>query len=149
MFYHLKTELIILMLFICSSLVSGSAYAQDSQALGARIIGEPDGISGVECNSIKMYLDFIHIAAMGAGDDQTIIIIARLGRGESSRSLNRQRLEAQRSYLVKNRHFPKEKVVTAEGERVSDLGRIEFYVGGKSHTAFKVKRNNDLVKGCS
>ena len=146
---HPKTDLIFSILFICCLSMSGFAYAQDRQSSEPRVFGEPDGMSGVECDSIKMYLDFVHIAAMEAGEDRAIIIIARLGSGERSHSLNRRRLNAPSSYLVNNRGFPKARVVAAEGERVRSLGQVEFYVGGRLHTVFKVKRNRDLVKGCS
>jgi hypothetical protein len=43
---------------------------------------------------------------------------------------------------------PKYRIITAEGERVRGLGQLEFYVGGKLHSIFKVRRNKDLVAGC-
>ena len=92
-------------------------------------------------------LDFIAIAAEESGKDQTIIIIARLGSGESSRTLAGGRLRQVADYL--NRRVSGDRMITAEGERVRGLGQLEFYVTGKLHSVFKVRRNRDLVKGCN
>jgi hypothetical protein len=88
----------------------------------------------------------IAIAASKAGKEQTIIIIARLGNGESSHNLARLRLREVTEYL--NRTFSGERIVVAEGERVRGPGQLEFYVAGKLHSIFRIKRNRDLVKGC-
>jgi hypothetical protein len=50
--------------------------------------------------------------------------------------------------MVENRGFSREKIVMAEGERVSGLGQVDVYVGGKPYVVFKVKRNKDFAKGC-
>jgi hypothetical protein len=47
-----------------------------------KIYGEPDGITGTDCETTMVRLDFIAIAADQPPKNQPIIIIARLGRGE-------------------------------------------------------------------
>ena len=120
------------------------AHAQTAQT--PQIYGEPDGLTGADCEGIMMRLDFIAIAAEESGKDQTIIIIAHLGNGESSRALAGGRLRQVADYL--NRLVSRDRIITAEGDRVRGLGHLEFYVGGKLHSVFKIRRNRDLVKGC-
>ena len=142
MLRRLKAKLATTFLIISASvLVTHAQTAQNPQ-----IYGEPDGLTGTDCEGIMMRLDFIAIAAGETGKDQTIIIIARLGNGETSRRLVNVRLRQVADYL--NRRVPRERIITAEGERVSGFGQLEFYVGGKLHSIFKVNRNRDLVKGC-
>jgi hypothetical protein len=73
-------------------------------------------------------------------------MVARLGTGETSRKLASIRLRQVADYL--NRRIQRERIITAEGERVRGLGQLEFYVGGRLHSIFKVKRNRDVVAGC-
>ena len=138
----LKTKLAIILLVI-----SGPVFvARGQTAHNPQIYGAPDGLTGADCEGTMMRLDFIAIAAEESGRDQTIIIIARLGTGETSRKLVGGRLRQVFDYL--NRRISGERIITAEGERVRGLGQLEFYVGGKLHSVFKVKRNRDLVAGC-
>lgn len=143
----LKTKFVLVGLFLGALVSSTLTYAQSGQSSTPQIYGEPDGLTGADCEGIMMRLDFVAIAAGESGKDQTIIIIARLGSGESARSLNRRRLRQVADYV--NRRVSRDRIITAEGERVRGLGQLEFYVGGKLNIIFKVKRNRDLVKGCA
>ena len=143
----LKTKFVLVGLFLGTLISSTPIYAQSGRSLTPQIYGEPDGLTGADCEGIMMRLDFVAIAAEEAGKDQTIIIIARFGSGESVRSLNRRRLRQVADYL--NRRVSSDRIITAEGERVRGLGQLEFYVGGKLNIIFKVKRHRDLVKGCA
>ena len=96
------------------------------------------------CESNKGYFDYV---AAGAGHDGLIIIIARLGEGESSRIYNRRRLHNISTYLNYIRKISKERIVTAEGERVTGRGRVEVYADGKLMIVFTVARNQDLAGG--
>ena len=140
----LKTTFLLIALgaFISSNPVC----AQSRQSAGPQIYGAPDGLTGDDCEGIMMRLDFVAIAAQEAGQDQTVIIIARLGSGESARSLSRVRLKQMVDYL--NRRLARERIIPAEGERVKGLAQLEFYVGGKLNLVFRVRRNKDLVRGC-
>jgi hypothetical protein len=120
--------------------------AQNTKPSEPEIIGGNVGISGVDCETTKAILDGI---AQDASENQSIIIIARLGRGEISKRLNLQRLRILRGYLKNTRGLPESRIVIAEGERVSGLGQVEMYIGGKLTTIFTMKRNKDFARGCS
>ena len=71
--------------------------------------------------------------------DTRLIIIARLGKGESSRRLSWARLGLiEKSYLGR---FPDVKYVTAEGTRVKGFGVIEIYVGGRLLYTLPIEKN--------
>jgi hypothetical protein len=77
-----------------------------------------------------------------------LILVARLGRGETRQELNRRRL-----YNVARRYtavlgVPAEKVVTAEGERVENFGRVEIYWNGLLAGALVAHKNSDLAVTC-
>ena len=139
-------KVILILLVFAALVVSHSSYAQSGQSSAPQIWGNPDGFTGHDCETSMMLLDFVATADRDAGKDQVVIIIGRLGSGESSRTLIRRRLRQVSDYL--NRKVPKEKIIAAEGPRIRGLGQLEFYVGGKLHTVIKIKRNRDLVKGC-
>ena len=138
MLRHLKSQL--------ATILLAAFVAHGQAAQNPRIYGGPDGLTGADCEGVMMRLDFIAIDAEVSGKDQTVIIIARLGTSETSRKLIASRLRQVANYL--SRRIPKERIITAEGERVRGLGQLEFYVGGKLHSIFKVRRNKDLVAGC-
>ncbi len=80
--------------------------------------------------------------------DGVIILVARLGKGETKRELNRRRL-----YNVSFRYkvslgIPAEKVVSAVGERVDDYGRVEIYWNGEMIGALPVFKNKDIYVDC-
>jgi len=143
MHHHIKAGLAIL---FCALLLSGHALAQDRKASNPYILGEPGGIDGINCETTKSYMDN---AVIEAGEDKSIIIIARLGSGEGSSKVVRRRLYTLNGYLVETRGVSKERVITAEGERVRGLGQVEVYVGGKLFIIFKMKRNGDFFNKCS
>jgi len=85
-----------------------------------------------------------------AGDEGLVIMIARLGRGEVSRKLNRRRLHNARTFLTEFGHRSPETIVTAEGDRVDGYGRVELYAGGKLFYVLFASQNADLPVGaCS
>jgi hypothetical protein len=85
-----------------------------------------------------------------AGDAGLIIMIARLGKGETRRGLNGRRLHNARAFLIEFGHRAPQTIVTAEGERVNGYGRIELYVGGKLFHVLMTNPNDDLAVGaCS
>jgi len=101
---------------------------------------------GSHCETIKAELDLL---AERAPQDAAIIIIARLGAGEYSRSLNRRRLKGMREYLEMTRGISKDRLIVAEGSRVNGPGQVDFYLGGKLFLRFTINRNKDLTRGCS
>lgn len=98
------------------------------------------------CESNIARLDRIHSRA---GHNGLVIVIARLGNGERSRGLNRRRLYNIRTYLNENRGRALRTIITAEGERANDRGRLEIYVAGELVDVLGVERGEDLaVGGC-
>lgn len=59
-----------------------------------------------------------------------LIAIARLGDKDKARNLNQQRLNAAKQWFVGKARFPTEKLILAEGEKISGKGRVEFYIAG-------------------
>jgi hypothetical protein len=108
---------------------------------------EPYVVTGVDCSDEEHVKSLLDHAAITAGGDKTITIIARLGAGESSRKLIRRRLNAPVNYLVENRGVSKSRIVTAEGERLRRLGHVEIYVGGNLFITFRMKRGRDFGQG--
>ncbi len=145
---HFIVNRIVATLVALVILASGYTHARNAQDPQAQIVGEPDGLSGERCHTTMAYLDDAMITAQQAGEDTTIILIARLGKGENTRKLIRERLRQLRDHMTENRRFSSGKIVTAESERVNGLGQVDVYVGGKLHVIFKVKRNKDFAKGC-
>ncbi len=93
----------------------------------------------------------IALLAQGVSEGEGIILIARLGDGESSRSLSRRRLQVVRDYLPVNpglnrQPIPDENIITAYGKRVRGRGRIEAYVRGKLFMIFMFGRNKNFAR---
>lgn len=83
-----------------------------------------------------------------AGADTIIIAVAHLGDGERNRELNRRRLHNVRAYLTTFAwKRPRATVVTAEGEPVKGVGRVEIYVRGWHWASLGVWPNSDLILG--
>jgi hypothetical protein len=83
-------------------------------------------------------IDYAALAVQQTGGSY-LLAIARLGKGERNRRLNRTRLkyvgEILRSRGVTFRF------VTAEGDSVHELGRIEFYVCNELFDVLTYRRN--------
>jgi hypothetical protein len=91
----------------------------------------------------------LNVAHLRARETDLIIVIARLGDGETRRDLNRRRLHNVRTYLTSESYRKRDPktVVVAEGERVKGYGRIEIYLKGVLFDYLAVKRNGDLLVG--
>jgi hypothetical protein len=81
-------------------------------------------------------------------DDDTIIVIARLGDKDLKPNLNKRRLHNIRVYWTDAKEEPYRRdpktIILAEGERVKGYGQIEFYVRGRLVEIVKVHRNSDF-----
>jgi hypothetical protein len=75
--------------------------------------------------------------------DKPIILIARLGTGETLRKWNLRRLHnvAARLYGVKQ-------IIKAEGERIDGKGRVEIYFDGMILYTLLAHLNRDLAVDC-
>ena len=95
----------------------------------------------------------LDVVAQNAPQDELIIVLARLGNGESRREINRRRLYNVKHCLTKRLTHESVRrnagtVILAEGERVKGYGRIEFYVRGKLFDHLNIMTGGDLVVGC-
>lgn len=99
-------------------------------------------------NNCEMNIHQLDTAHHLAGDDSTIIAIARLGTGETNPDLNRRRLHNVRAYLTGfGWKRAADTVVTAQAEKVNGYGRIDIYVRGGHWASLAVRRNRDLIVG--
>jgi len=122
------------------------AGAQDRQPTRPVIIGEGRGTDGTNCEDTLAVLDLIAQDAEGEG---SIIMVSRLGRGEANRNLAWQRMHGLGLYLRATRGVSEERIVMAEGQRISGLAKVEIYFGAKLHAVFHLKRNKEFLKGCA
>ena len=90
----------------------------------------------------KARLDMLRNEVGGEG---VIILVARLGDGEKSRKVNRERLYNVWSYLHHAGQFPESRIVKAEGERARGRGRVDLYAKGKLMLVLTGRRNGDIV----
>lgn len=134
---------VILLLLICSP-----AVAQQPPPLETRKLSDFVDAKPARCEYRTAVLDGI---TQKTPAYQSIIVIARLGDGETRANLNWRRLQNVRAYWAdypspEGRRNPKT-IILAEGERVNGYGRLEFYVGGNLVEVMKVARNADLFIG--
>ncbi len=75
--------------------------------------------------------------------DNLVIMIARLGAGETLRNLNTRRLHNARTFLTEFGQRAPQTIVTAEGDGVDGYGRVEVYVDGKLFHVLMIRPNDD------
>jgi hypothetical protein len=116
-----------------------TAAAQISSQEPVTVAGDANA-----CELNALHLDMlINVAREGS---ERVFVVARLGRGETSRYLVHRRLHNARTYLV-GRLAP-ESVILAEGERTNEQGRVEFYLGSRLMIKALVARGGDLCVDC-
>jgi hypothetical protein len=96
------------------------------------------------CEINNLHLNSAHQAA---GDDWVIIAIARLGKNEKQRTLNKRRLYNVRAYLTGGWKRKLNTIVLAESERTDGFGKIEIYVAGMLSGILVIPTNKDLPLG--
>ncbi len=74
-------------------------------------------------------------------DGTYLIVIVHVGDGERG-YLAKSRLNSIKNYLAR---YKSSRIVTAEGDRIRGLGRVELYLGGKLKTIIFVKKNSPVV----
>jgi len=92
----------------------------------------------MECEGAATRLDFAVVNTRKL-EGAYLILIARLGTGELSSSLNQARLSGVEEYV--RRTGSDLKYVLAQGSRVKGLGRLEIYVGGKLAEIMPLRKN--------
>jgi len=101
------------------------------------------------CNSNSAQLDRVRNEALpGIEKGAVIIVIGRLGKGETSTELNRRRLYSVQAYLSKRAGLPERAIIVGEGARGNGYGRVELYVGGKLLNVLLAKHNRLLCVEC-
>lgn len=118
------------------ALLSQNAFGQN----GSDIIISENG----NCEENALNFDILMTKANEYPGLEKIILIARLGNGEKSRKYNEKRLEVVKAGISAFDRYPAEKIITAQGERVSGKGQVEVYIGGRLFAVFKVGRKENL-----
>jgi hypothetical protein len=108
---------------------------------------EPISVTGNNCEANKATFAFVATTAEAEETGKLVMLIARLGNGETSRRFNNRRLHNARTYLSHTHGISEKRIVIAEGERVPGHGRVEVYIDGKLIVVFNLERNQDLVLG--
>ncbi|HZG51930.1 MAG TPA: hypothetical protein VEZ40_07335 [Pyrinomonadaceae bacterium] len=82
---------------------------------------------------------------------ELIIVISRLGDGDTRADVGRHRLHNARTYwtefLPVGMRRKRETIILGEGEKVRGFGRLEFYTGGKLFYTIKFRGNQHLLVG--
>jgi hypothetical protein len=122
-----------LLVLLFASTVSGVATGQSprTQNVPRHPIERP-----TNCEDTGLFRDEVVVAAREA-PEADVILIARLGTGERSRTLSQRRLKALASMF---RSWSGLATVVAEGEAVGGLGRVEAYVAGRRYRVFVYAR---------
>jgi hypothetical protein len=128
-------------LFSSGERVSETASAQN--VAGETKVVEADNNS---CELNSAYLDYLSQEARANGE--RVFVVARPGRGETSRPLSLARLNQARAFLILQRNLDPSRVVFAEGERAKDEGRLEFYLGSKLFLVSLAKQNKAVCLTC-
>lgn len=111
------------------------------------------GVEVIELKSESCEIDEANFSVvMNAALEKTVnggflIAIARHGRGDKKNDLNRERLRSTKAWLSKVK-FPIDKLILAEGERVSGGGRVDFYIGGMLTHRILPRPNMGLCVEC-
>lgn len=106
-----------------------------------------DPFKPVSCETNISLLDNISYLAKNLENDEVIIVIVRLGKGERQ-IMNKRRLYTITTYL-EDIKVPKDKLIVAEGLPSSNYGLIEFYAKGKPMLVLAASKNQELeVGGC-
>lgn len=137
-----RKYLLLLVLFLLAP--SLSAQQQTEQA---NIFLNPAAPQNCEQNIVSMEV-LGTMTLEKTKDGGVLVAVARLGSGERSREFNRRRVFNVRKFLTSQANIQAEKIVVAEGESVSGLGRVEFYLGGKRVGSLLLAQNKDLCLIC-
>jgi hypothetical protein len=133
---------------LCLLLICSTAVQQQGPPLEPRKLSDFDQAKPTGCDDRNAVLDVI---TQKTPADQSIIVVARQGTGETRSDLSWRRLENVRAYWTKfllpaGRRDPKT-IILAQGEKVEGYGQLEFYAGGNLVEVIKVARNADLFIG--
>ncbi len=110
------------------------------------VVGQQKRVTEVPatCEVSQRILDSIHQLA----GDSNIIIISRLGNGESVPFLHKIRLNIAREYLKTAWKRNSATIILTQGESVAGLGRLEFYVNGNLLDIILAKKKKNIPTFC-
>jgi len=103
---------------------------------------EAETTSPNESGYVRTRINIVNLGAIINTTENRAFIIARLGAGEYSRTLNQNRFACVRFVLQDS--LKTERIIFAEGERVKGLGRIEFYLGNELMNTALIARNRSI-----
>ncbi len=106
------------------------------------------GLKPAGCETNAALLDNVKAEFSKEAAGSIIIAVARLGRRDVSRELNRRRLFNVKYYLKNRLGLDGEKIVTAEAEQIEGYGRVEIYVGGHLLETLVAEPGKDLCVTC-
>ena len=128
-----------ILLLIFTLLTIGVSVTAQSKVIEPYVV--PGNLGACEVNAAS----FDNLANILRSTDERLFIVARLGKGESSRNLNRRRLYNVRTYFKEGwPNIDAKRFVFAEGGRVEGEGRVEFYIGSDLMQISLVKRGRDI-----
>lgn len=86
---------------------------------------------------------------METDSEKVLILVARLGKGEKNQRLNRRRLHNVKAAInMDEDSLIDKRIISTEGERINDYGRVEVYWNGELVGGLPVNRNSDLLTDC-
>ncbi len=124
-----NSTIIILFIFFC---FTKAVVAQDKLKIPAE--SKPSG-----CEYILYQLDKA-MYANSENEKQKLILIFRLGDGESSKKLNKTRIDRIQKYVKRKGYMSR--TVFAAGSKRNDLGTMEIYLQGELFTELFFSRQN-------
>ncbi len=144
-FYSRQFTFAIVTVFLFASVLVAQDRSKQTVEEGWSVPDEP-----FNCEMNSLYMDILGNALPEQIQNRNVlIIVARLGKGETSRSFNQRRLHNALQYQVDRIKIAPEKVILAEGERVANgLGRLEFYLNGKMTGSLLIQKNRDFCTDC-
>jgi uncharacterized protein YjhX (UPF0386 family) len=126
------------------SLVTYEASLAQSTTIEPTVV--PGNASACESNA-AMFDALANI--LREDNNKRLFVVARLGRGETSREFNRRRLHNVRTYFRDGwQNIDAGRFVFAEGDRIEGEGRVEFYIGSELILVSLVRRGGDICVDC-
>ena len=112
---------------------------------------QKSGTNIVKGDANACELNSAHLDALtreARATSERVFVIARLGKRERSKALNRRRLHMTRNYIITSGRLVKDNVVFAEGDQADTQGRLEFYLGSKLYLISLVEYGKDVCLTC-
>jgi hypothetical protein len=112
------------------------------------LAGSIDDIEPTNCEMNAASLAVVKGKWAETSANNIVIVIARLGRSESSESLNDRRLYNVTYYLKARLGVEPKKIVQARGKKGGKYGAVELYVKGELVDVLVAENNKDLCVAC-